>query len=87
MGQVPPCATATWTRPCLALFFLRCCAFIIFSLMLNFSIQSKLSVSVRLDGKKMLTRIGCSLSLSLVHSSYLRAPPSLSLFPPLQSST
>lgn len=47
--------------------------------MLNFSIQSKLSVSVRLDGKKMLTRIGCSLSLSLVHSSYLRAPPSLSL--------
>lgn len=52
MGQVPPCATSTWTRPCLALFFLRCCAFIIFSLMLNFSIQSKLSVSVRLDGKK-----------------------------------
>lgn len=47
--------------------------------MLNFSILSKLSVSVRLDGKKMLTRIGCSLSLSLVHSSYLRAPPSLSL--------
>lgn len=34
------------------IFFLRCCAFIIFSLMLNFSIQSKLSVSVRLDGKK-----------------------------------
>lgn len=52
MGQVPPCATSTWTRPCLTLFFLRCCAFIIFSLMLNFSIQSKLSVSVRLDGKK-----------------------------------
>lgn len=87
MGQVPPCATSTWTRPCLALFFLRCCAFIIFSLMLNFSIQSKLSVSVRLDGKNVNADRLLSFSLSLVHSSYLRAPPSLSLFPPLQSST
>lgn len=48
--------------------------------MLNFSIQSKLSVSVRLDGKKYVnTDRLLSLSLSLVHSSYLRAPPSLSL--------
>lgn len=52
MGQVPPCATSTWTRPCLALFFSSLLCFYNFSLMLNFSIQSKLSVSVRLDGKK-----------------------------------